>query len=63
MLFRSNGALDYPSRDGWGYAVFGKVIDGTAVVDKIKQVKTVSKGMYQDVPETPVVIESASVTE
>jgi cyclophilin family peptidyl-prolyl cis-trans isomerase len=59
----NNGALDYPSRDGWGYAVFGKVIDGTAVVDKIKQVKTVSKGMYQDVPETPVVIESASVTE
>jgi peptidyl-prolyl cis-trans isomerase A (cyclophilin A) len=59
----NNGPLDYPSRDGFGYAVFGKVIDGSAVVDKIKQVKTVSKGMYQDVPETPVVIESASITE
>ncbi|RXZ38410.1 peptidyl-prolyl cis-trans isomerase [Oxalobacteraceae bacterium CAVE-383] len=59
----NNGPLDYPSRDGWGYAVFGKVIDGAAVVDKIKMVKTTSKGMYQDVPETPVVIESASITD
>ncbi|HEY4072283.1 MAG TPA: peptidylprolyl isomerase [Herbaspirillum sp.] len=59
----NNGPLDYPSRDGWGYAVFGKVIDGTAVVDKIKMVKTTSKGMYQDVPETPVVIESATITD
>jgi cyclophilin family peptidyl-prolyl cis-trans isomerase len=57
-----NGALDYPSRDGWGYAVFGKVIDGTDVVDKIKKVQTGSKGMYQDVPVSPVVIESASIT-
>jgi peptidyl-prolyl cis-trans isomerase A (cyclophilin A) len=59
----NNGPLDYPSRDGWGYAVFGKVIDGAAVVDKIKMVKTTSKGMYQDVPETPVVIESATITD
>jgi peptidyl-prolyl cis-trans isomerase A (cyclophilin A) len=59
----NNGPLDYPSRDGWGYAVFGKVIDGTAVVDKIKQVETGSKGMYQDVPKTPVVIESATITD
>jgi peptidyl-prolyl cis-trans isomerase A (cyclophilin A) len=57
-----NRALDYPSRDGWGYAVFGKVVEGSAVVDKIKQVRTGSSGMYQDVPATPVVIESASVT-
>ena len=57
-----NNGLDYPGSDGFGYAVFGKVIDGTAVVDKIKQVKTGSKGMYQDVPMTPVVIESATVT-
>lgn len=59
----NNSALDYPSRDGWGYAVFGKVIDGTAVVDKIKQVKTGNKGMYQDVPLTPVVIESATLSK
>jgi cyclophilin family peptidyl-prolyl cis-trans isomerase len=59
----NNSALDYPSRDGWGYAVFGKVIDGAAVVDKIKQVNTVSRGMYQDVPETPVVIESATLSQ
>ena len=59
----NNGPLDYPSRDGWGYAVFGKVIDGTATVDKIKAVRTTSKGMYQDVPETPVVIESARITD
>ena len=59
----NNGPLDYPSRDGWGYAVFGKVIDGTATVDKIKAVRTTSTGMYQDVPETPVVIESARITD
>jgi cyclophilin family peptidyl-prolyl cis-trans isomerase len=59
----NNSALDYPSRDGWGYAVFGKVVDGTAVVDKIKQVKTGNKGMYQDVPLTPVVIESATLSK
>jgi peptidyl-prolyl cis-trans isomerase A (cyclophilin A)/peptidyl-prolyl cis-trans isomerase B (cyclophilin B) len=56
-----NSALDYPSRDGWGYAVFGKVIEGNAVVDKIKQVQTGNSGMYQDVPLTPVVIEAATV--
>ena len=39
-----NAALDYPSRDGWGYCVFGKVVSGTEVVDKIKLVKTGSKG-------------------
>ena len=59
----NNSALDYPSRDGWGYAVFGKVIEGNAVVDKIKSVKTGNNGMYQDVPKTPVVIESATVTK
>src|SRR3546814_341914 len=39
-----------PTPSGWGYAVFGKVVEGTDVVDKIKQVKTASKGFHQDVP-------------
>ena len=57
-----NSALDYPSRDGFGYAVFGKVISGTEVVDSIKRVPTGNRGMYQDVPVTPVIIESATVS-
>jgi peptidyl-prolyl cis-trans isomerase A (cyclophilin A)/peptidyl-prolyl cis-trans isomerase B (cyclophilin B) len=58
---KNNSFLDYPGQDGWGYAVFGKVIKGTNVVDKIKAVETTYKGMFQNVPVTPVVIESASV--
>lgn len=50
-----NGALDLP-RDGAAYAVFGQVIQGMDVVDKIKGVKTVSKGPHQNVPETAVTI-------
>jgi cyclophilin family peptidyl-prolyl cis-trans isomerase len=59
----NNAPLDYPSRDGFGYAVFGKVIEGTEVVDSIKRVPTGSSGMYQDVPTTPVVIESATISK
>ena len=58
---RDNSALNYPSRDGWGYAVFGKVISGKDVVDKIKSVQTADYGMHQNVPVNPVVIESATV--
>lgn len=58
-----NAALDYPSRDGFGYAVFGRVIAGQDVVDKIRKVPTTSTGSYQDVPRAPVVIESASLTK
>jgi peptidyl-prolyl cis-trans isomerase B (cyclophilin B) len=48
-----------PSASGWGYAVFGKVVAGTEVVDKIKAVKTARKGYHDDVPLEDVVIEKA----
>jgi cyclophilin family peptidyl-prolyl cis-trans isomerase len=56
----NNHMLDYPGRDGWGYAVFGKVIRGSDVIDKIKAVETENRGMYQNVPVKPVVIESVT---
>jgi peptidyl-prolyl cis-trans isomerase B (cyclophilin B) len=52
-----------PSAQGWGYAVFGKVIAGKEVVDKIKAVKTGRKGFHDDVPLDDVVIEKAVVRE
>ena len=48
---------------GWGYAVFGKVIKGQDVVDKIKAVPTANKGMHQNVPVEPVSIIKATVVE
>ncbi len=56
-----NGFLNHtaPSASGWGYAVFGKVVGGTDVVDKIKAVKTGRKGFHDDVPLEDVVIEKA----
>ena len=45
-----------PSAQGWGYAVFGKVVEGQDVVDKIKGVKTGRKGFHDDVPQEDVVI-------
>ena len=50
-----------PTPQGWGYCVFGKVVDGTDVVDRIRKVKTGSKGMHQDVPVEDVIIEKAEV--
>ncbi len=50
-----------PTPQGWGYAVFGKVVEGQDVVDKIKKVKTGSKGFHQDVPADDVIIEKAVV--
>ena len=57
----NNNFLDYPGQDGAGYCVFGKVIEGQDVVDKIAKVTTGSSGMHQDVPNEPVIIEEASV--
>lgn len=58
-----NSFLDFKSKtvDGWGYAVFGKVIDGTDVVDRIKAVPTTFKAGHQDVPTEEIVIEKASL--
>ena len=59
----NNNGLNRPMPDGHGYAVFGKVIAGMDVVDKIAAVKTGMKMGFQDVPQTPVVIKSISVVK
>ena len=58
---KQNDFLNYSgeSPQGWGYAVFGKVVEGQDVVDKIKKVPTGTTGGHQNVPTTPVVIEKA----
>jgi peptidyl-prolyl cis-trans isomerase B (cyclophilin B) len=58
-----NGFLDFtaPSGQGWGYCVFGEVVEGMDVVDKIRAVKTGSKGFHQDVPAKDVIIEKAEI--
>ena len=56
-----NPRLDFPSFDGHGYAVFGRVVDGMSVVDKIKEVAVGNQGGHQNVPTAPIVIRSASV--
>ena len=56
-----NQSLDYPSFDGWGYAVFGKVVEGMDVVDKIAGVATGRSGPHQDVPIEPVIILSVTL--
>ena len=60
-----NGFLNHSAKtpDGWGYCVFGKVIDGMDVVDKIKDVATGNSGHHQDVPVNDVIIESAEIEE
>lgn len=51
------------SMQGWGYCVFGKVVEGMDTVNKIKAVKTGSKGGHQDVPVEPVMIKKVTVSE
>lgn len=58
---KNNDFLNYPGQDGWGYAVFGKVVSGMDVVMKIQQVPTGNAGMHQNVPRDPVIIESATL--
>jgi len=60
---KDNGFLDHtaPNAQGWGYCVFGKVVEGRDVVDEIKQVKTGKRGAHADVPVEDVIIERAEV--
>ncbi|RLA19629.1 MAG: peptidyl-prolyl cis-trans isomerase [Gammaproteobacteria bacterium] len=64
--YGDNGFLNFSSEtsQGWGYAVFGKVVEGMDIVDKMAEVPTGSGGpMPTDVPQTPIVIEKAVVVE
>ncbi|HUO44885.1 MAG TPA: peptidylprolyl isomerase [Burkholderiales bacterium] len=56
-----NAGLDYPRPDGFGYAVFGKVVKGMDVVNQIAAVQTGPRPPYDDVPLTPVVIENVKL--
>ena len=60
---KDNAMLDHtePTTRGWGYAVYGMVISGMETVDQIEASRVVSRAGHNDVPETPIVIESASV--
>ena len=60
---KDNASLDHTgkSMQGWGYAVFGKVVEGMDVVDQIAQVRTGRKGYFDDVPVEPIVVTKAQV--
>ena len=62
---KDNGFLDHTSESaqGWGYAVFGRVVGGTEVVDAIERVRTGRKGMHDDVPVEDVVIKSVALVD
>ena len=60
---KDNAFLDYPGQDDWGYAVFGKVVKGQEVVQKLGKVATGNAAGHQNVPTTPIVIESAKLIE
>jgi len=58
-----NQFLDFPGLDGWGYCVFGEVVAGHDVVDKIQSVETLNLGGYADVPASPIIITKAFVQD
>jgi peptidyl-prolyl cis-trans isomerase A (cyclophilin A) len=58
-----NNGLNAPSPDGYGYAVFGKVSSGMETIDKIRTAPTGNKGMFQNVPVTPILINSATLVK
>lgn len=63
--YKDNSFLDHtsPTPSGWGYAVFGEVIEGMDVVDEMAKQPTGNRGMHQDVPKTDIVIEKAEIIE
>ena len=63
--YKDNSFLDHtsPSPSGWGYAVFGEVIEGMEVVDEMAKQPTGNRGGHQDVPKTDIVIEKAEIVE
>ncbi|MFT6276770.1 MAG: peptidyl-prolyl cis-trans isomerase B (cyclophilin B), partial [Halioglobus sp.] len=62
---KDNDFLNHSGKNmqGWGYTVFGKVVEGSDVLDKIRAVSTTTKGGHQDVPTDDVIIESVSIVE
>jgi peptidyl-prolyl cis-trans isomerase B (cyclophilin B) len=62
---KDNGFLDHTaeSAQGWGYAVFGRVVGGTEIVDAIERVRTGRKGMHDDVPVEDVIIKSVTLVD
>jgi cyclophilin family peptidyl-prolyl cis-trans isomerase len=62
---KDNAFLDHRGQtaQGWGYAVFGQVVDGREVVDRIRKVPTGQRGPFGDVPREPVIIKKAEVIE
>jgi peptidyl-prolyl cis-trans isomerase B (cyclophilin B) len=62
---KDNDFLNHSGKNmqGWGYTVFGKVVEGSEVLDKIRAVPTASRKGHQDVPADPVIIESVVIVE
>jgi len=58
-----NQFLDFPGQDGWGYCVFGEVVAGQDVVDKIQSVETLNLGGHADVPATSIIITKAFIQD
>jgi peptidyl-prolyl cis-trans isomerase B (cyclophilin B) len=58
-----NQFLDFPGQDGWGYCVFGEVVAGKDVVDKIQTVETINLGGHSDVPGESVIITKATISD
>jgi peptidyl-prolyl cis-trans isomerase B (cyclophilin B) len=62
---KDNAFLNFTSENpnDWGYAVFGRVVRGREVVNRIEKIETISKSFYDDVPVTPVIIKKAELLE
>ncbi|BCG64428.1 MAG: peptidyl-prolyl cis-trans isomerase B [Methyloprofundus sp.] len=61
--YKDNDFLNHtaPTQNGWGYAVFGKVVEGLDIIDEMANAPTGNRGGHQDVPKTDIVIESAEI--